>query len=259
MAGLGRRTFAAGEVLTAGNVMGYLQDQAVMNFAGTAARGSAIGTAVSEGMVSYLADTNVVQAYDGSAWNSLAYASAVPTLAQVGLVPIIAPTVNYSGGTATANSLGTITYTGVSSISLNSVFTSAYTSYKIICEHVLSSDTGLMLRLRTSGTDNTSGVYNNHHAFWGTGGSGSNIIQNSTTFGGLFGHRTQRGMYEIIDPQQASRTVATFFGAAENGSGGSEQHTSSVVHKSNTQFDGFTLYPAGGTFTGTLTVFAYQK
>ena len=56
MAGLGRRTFAAGEVLTASNVMGYLQDQAVMNFAGTAARGSAIGTAVSEGMVSYLAD-----------------------------------------------------------------------------------------------------------------------------------------------------------------------------------------------------------
>lgn len=71
MAGLGRRTFAAGEVLTAGNVMGYLQDQAVMNFAGTAARGSAIGSAVSEGMVSYLADTNAVEVYDGSAWNSL--------------------------------------------------------------------------------------------------------------------------------------------------------------------------------------------
>lgn len=63
MAGLGRRIFAAGEVLTAGNVMGYLQDQAVMTFAGTAARGSAIGTAVSEGMVSYLADTNAVEVY----------------------------------------------------------------------------------------------------------------------------------------------------------------------------------------------------
>lgn len=68
MAGLGRRTFAAGEVLTASNVMGYLQDQAVMNFAGTAARGTALGTAVSEGMVSYLADSNVVEIYDGSAW-----------------------------------------------------------------------------------------------------------------------------------------------------------------------------------------------
>ncbi len=71
MAGLGRRTFQAGEVLTASNVMAYLQDQAVMNFAGTAARGSAIGTAVSEGMVSYLADSNAVEVYDGAAWLGL--------------------------------------------------------------------------------------------------------------------------------------------------------------------------------------------
>jgi hypothetical protein len=63
MPGLGRRTFAPGEVLTATNVMGYLQDQAVMNFAGTAARGSAIGSAVSQGMVSYLDDSNGVEVY----------------------------------------------------------------------------------------------------------------------------------------------------------------------------------------------------
>jgi hypothetical protein len=43
--------------------MNYLQDQAVMNFAGTAARGSAIGTAVSQGMVSYLDDSNSLEVY----------------------------------------------------------------------------------------------------------------------------------------------------------------------------------------------------
>jgi hypothetical protein len=63
MPGLGRRTFAPGEVLTATNVMGYLQDQAVMTFAGTAARGSAIGTAVSQGMVSFVGDTGNIEAY----------------------------------------------------------------------------------------------------------------------------------------------------------------------------------------------------
>ena len=81
MAGLGRRTFAAGEVLTASNVMGYLQDQAVMNFAGTAARGSAIASP-SEGMVSYLADTNAVEVYDGSLWKNVYFDSGwqTPTL-----------------------------------------------------------------------------------------------------------------------------------------------------------------------------------
>lgn len=69
--GLGRRTFAPGEVLTASNVMNYLMDQSVMNFAGTAARGSAIGTAVAEGMVTYLNDSNNISVYDGSAWKNI--------------------------------------------------------------------------------------------------------------------------------------------------------------------------------------------
>ena len=70
MAGLGFKTFAAGEVLTAANVNGYLMEQAVMTFAGTATRGSAISSPT-EGMLSYLSDTNTFQYYDGSAWENL--------------------------------------------------------------------------------------------------------------------------------------------------------------------------------------------
>lgn len=77
MAGSGRRVFSPGEVLTASNTMNYLMDQAVMSFAGTAARGSAIGTAVSEGMVSYLADTNAIEVYDGSLWKQVYPAAPV--------------------------------------------------------------------------------------------------------------------------------------------------------------------------------------
>ena len=77
MAGLGRKTFTAGEVLTAANVQGYLQDQTVMVFAGTAARGSALGTAVlSEGMITYLSDSNSVELWDGSAWATVYPVSA---------------------------------------------------------------------------------------------------------------------------------------------------------------------------------------
>jgi hypothetical protein len=50
-------------------------DQSVMVFAGTAARSSAIGTALSEGMVSYLSDSNALQFYDGAAWQPVASAA----------------------------------------------------------------------------------------------------------------------------------------------------------------------------------------
>lgn len=63
MAGSGRRIFSPGEVLTASNTMNYLMDQAVMVFPDSGARGSAIGSAVSDGMVSYLTDTNSVEVY----------------------------------------------------------------------------------------------------------------------------------------------------------------------------------------------------
>lgn len=66
MAGLGYKVFAAGEVLTAANVNGYLMEQAVMVFADSTARSSAIGTPTA-GMVSYLTDTSTLQVY-GTAW-----------------------------------------------------------------------------------------------------------------------------------------------------------------------------------------------
>jgi hypothetical protein len=69
--GLGRKVFSAGEVLTAANVQGYLMDQTVMVFASSAARSSALGTAVSAGMVSYLTATQQTQFYNGTAWTDL--------------------------------------------------------------------------------------------------------------------------------------------------------------------------------------------
>jgi hypothetical protein len=67
MPGLGRKTFTAGDILTAAQVQGYLQDQSIMVFAGTAARGSAIASP-SQGMFSYLTDDSTLYTYDGSAW-----------------------------------------------------------------------------------------------------------------------------------------------------------------------------------------------
>jgi hypothetical protein len=71
MAGLGKKTFTAGAVLTASDVNGYLMDQSVMLFATIAARTTALPSP-SEGMMCYLADTNAVQVYNGTAWVSIA-------------------------------------------------------------------------------------------------------------------------------------------------------------------------------------------
>jgi hypothetical protein len=74
MAGAGFKTFTAGEVLTAADVNSYLMQQAVLVFASDAARTSAVASPT-EGMLSYLKDTDTVQSYSGSAWADVGGAS----------------------------------------------------------------------------------------------------------------------------------------------------------------------------------------
>ena len=99
MAGLGYKVFTAGEVLTAANVNGYLMEQSVMVFAGTAARSSAIGTP-SEGMISYVSDTNAVEVYDGSNWVAVGVDTSIAS-------SIVTTAVNSIAATATAYTAGT--------------------------------------------------------------------------------------------------------------------------------------------------------
>jgi hypothetical protein len=77
MSGLGRKQWSPGDVLTASDVNGYLMDQSVMVFAGTAARASAIPTP-SAGMVAYSTATQL-QVYDGSDWVDLSTGYGVAT------------------------------------------------------------------------------------------------------------------------------------------------------------------------------------
>ena len=68
MAGAGFKTFNTGDVLTASDVNTYLMQQAVLVFADSSARSTALGANVAEGMLSYLKDTNALEKYTGSAW-----------------------------------------------------------------------------------------------------------------------------------------------------------------------------------------------
>ena len=78
MAGAGFKDFQAGAKLTANEVDTYLMQQSVMRFADSSARSSAIGTAIAEGMVSYLDSTNNIEVYDGAAWNPVSAGATSP-------------------------------------------------------------------------------------------------------------------------------------------------------------------------------------
>jgi hypothetical protein len=139
MAGLGRKVFTAGEVLTAANVQDYLQDQAVMVFAGSAARGSALGTAVvGEGMVTYLTDVNRLEVYT-TFWE------------QVWPVSTFGGTINGNqvafGGTTTTTSM-----TATSALDNGTIFVNGTSAVTITVPDVLTTWDTLTIWRNAGGT-----------------------------------------------------------------------------------------------------------
>ena len=65
------RDFVAGETLTAAQVDTYLMRQAVMTFADSSARDTALSGVLDEGMTVYLEDVNAFYFYNGSTWKPL--------------------------------------------------------------------------------------------------------------------------------------------------------------------------------------------
>jgi hypothetical protein len=135
MAGLGYKSFSAGEVLTAANVQGYLQDQVVMVFNSSAARGSALGTAVSEGMIAYLKDTNALEYYTGSAW------------ATVGVDATVAGSAIVFGSTAVSAA-----YTAVAGLDNASIIVTGTAAVTVTVPDILGVGDSLNIIRDTSGT-----------------------------------------------------------------------------------------------------------
>jgi len=75
MAGAGWRQFTVGQLLTSAQVQTYLQDQTVQVYATTGARSSALGTAASAGMMSFIAATEGLDLYTHGVWTGINYST----------------------------------------------------------------------------------------------------------------------------------------------------------------------------------------
>jgi hypothetical protein len=246
--GSGFKTFTAGSVLTASDVQNYLQDQAVMVFGGTAARSSAIGTAnFEEGMLTYLTDVDKLQVYTGSSFQD-----------------VYPPAATSQGMTL----INTTSFSAVASQSTNSVFSSTYTNYKIILQFsAFSTDMVLRFRMRASGTDATGANYTGAGAYnYRDGLSVPPLNFTNQTYWEVAGTMLQADVaknyftFEVANPFAALPTVIQAEQAIADTSGSNFRWTTQHVnHNVSTSYDGFTIFAFSGNFTGTVSVYGYNK
>jgi hypothetical protein len=189
----------------------------------------------------------------------------LPTIG--GLAPVAPTSIANSGGSASTTG-NTTTFSGVSSISLNGVFSADYDNYRIVLQitNGSASDVEISLRMRASGSDNSTSNY--RYGFLGGRTSDGNVscaagngvtqfLLGKTPSGG--GNPRLAAGLDFFAPQISSITGLVgssfrmangteFFGSAGGG-----------IFDATTQFDGFSLFPASGTITGSVSVYGYRK
>lgn len=231
--GSGYKQFTAGAVLTASEVNNYLMEQSVMTFAGSAARGSAIGTAnYEEGMTSYLQDTDKLEVYNGTNWVSVA-----PTSTQ-GLTLI-----------------NTTSFSGVSSQSVSDVFSSTYDNYLIELENTNSNSVVLRFRFKTASDDTAA-----NYAFQHLNANGTSVTATrslSQTYIELYANASSAqstGTFIVRNPNKAK---ATHISAQTVIYG--DYYAGAFFNLTSTQYTGFSIFPATNTTSGTVSVYGFNK
>ena len=153
----------------------------------------------------------------------------------------------------------TESFSAVSSVSINNCFTSTYANYLLIFDLTQSASGNLSLRLRASASDNTTSNYRVGSYYVSSNNtSGINTASASANTFALANSTGHHGQILVLSPQLTSNTrftnLNTFTDAAHAGSvyGG-------CVFAATTQFDGFSIYPASGTFTGNVRVYGLQN
>jgi hypothetical protein len=239
MAGLGRKVFTAGDVLTASDLQSYAVDQSVMYFAGTAARSSAIATPTT-GMTTYVGTTPPqVETYTGAAYQNL------------------------SGAVL----LNTTTITAAATTTISNVFTTTYENYLIIGDISTAVGTAGSLQFKLTASGTPSGNFTT--VGWQMGvsaGTGTSVNLGTGNQGGTshplcYIAATGQGGFTttVMRPQIASNTGCVFGGAVATSDSGLTSNLGSAIHYSATSFDGFQLIAAGTSITGTIRVYGYRN
>jgi len=213
-------------------------------FATTVTRDAAFGGAnkvLAEGQTCYLESTNVVQYYDGAAW-----ATVGPTAASTsGLVVVKAETA----------------FTAQANVTVDNIFTSAYTNYKILLSATSTGGVGdSSLQLRVGGVAATTNYNKQLIRSYGSTLTTTRSTSLSSLQSVLDINPTKTSvLLDIFGPQLAEQTNF-MINANQVQAGATEpyQQINSANHSTATAYDGIAI-TFGTNATGTYTVYGYGK
>jgi hypothetical protein len=156
--------------------------------------------------------------------------------------------------------LNTTSFSAVASQSINSVFSSTYTNYKILIPASAAGE-NLNFRMRVSGADETGSIYSYTNAFitsdTGTQAADRAELGSLITFG-EFGNGLVS--IEIANPFASSYTALNWVNTIGRTSGAGRNRTKqgTAIVGNTTSYTGYTIYVSTGSITGSVSTYGYN-
>jgi hypothetical protein len=159
--------------------------------------------------------------------------------------------------------LNTTSFSGVSSQSINDVFSATYDSYKVIID-ISSASTALNMRMRyrVGGADNST---SNYYSTW----IAVNTVSDTTIYA-RSGANTTGNLSDVSGGSSASKiftleihrpflTANTIITGHQNDSGSLVTYNGGIGFNATTSFTGFTIIPSTGNVTGTVRTYGINQ
>jgi hypothetical protein len=179
-----------------------------------------------------------------------------------GLQEIIPTSVAVTAGTATVGANGKITLSAAQNLSVNGCFTSTYTNYVVVADlNGDSSGADCIIRMRASGTDNTTATSYKTERFYIYAGTLTSQSTNTTYFNAIAFAGSNGGTGFTINffrPFLAKETLIGNIVSPVGGFGNYYAWSGAGVHTEATSYDGFTILLDQNT-SGNLTVFGWSE
>lgn len=182
-----------------------------------------------------------------------------------GGLQLVTPTSIANSGGSSSLSGGAVTFTGVTSISLNGVFSSTYDTYRVILRLTAASvNNSPTIRLRSSGTDTTANYYYGGTAVSAIGGQVNQIGSNVASFGtgavsGTYGDFTSLSI-DVGAPMITARDkTINMILSTHDGTQPFWASIAGALLNTATAYDGFTYTASTGNVSGVIRVYGYKN
>lgn len=192
--------------------------------------------------------------------NVLSSSTNIALDSELGLSLITPTSIAVTGGSGSISSTGKISLTSATSVKVNGCFSNSYDNYKIIVAgtNTSTSIAGCSLKFVKNTVEQASGYFYTYIYANNSGGPSRSYAASQSQWScGAMGDYFSSNTYEIIEPFVSTSRTNYYGNYTAVASNNNEVGIVNGFHVNLDSCDGFTW--AGGTFTGSLSIYGYRN